>query len=282
MTGEPMADGPNHRASAATRGDREPRGGRARRVAFTVILALTIAVLLLLFLPSLPLIATNWLPAEAWLAVRADRVAGDQVHRLHSMALAILSWGMLTGIALQVHRPRRKVAALLVAVAVPIAIAVAEALAGSYTVAGTGPFFALFLLVCALHPAARELVRLPRLDRTMTILVLVAGAPWLAYALDVAQTVGAMDTPHEVDHLEFMMALALLAPQWGLIAATDKSGWRIAVGAVLVLTACVALQSLIFPATLSGLSPIWAWAALAWCLAFGAAAWRRWRAAAAS
>lgn len=258
----------------------EPGSGRARRIAFISVLVLMTAGLLLTMLPSLPLIASNWLPRDAWLTNRPDRVPGDQVHRLHSLALAVLAWGMLLGVALQFHRPRRKVAALLVAVAVPVALALAESLMGTYTFGGTAPFILPMLLACALHPAARELVRPLRLDRPMAILVLVAGVPWIAYALSLAATVRAMDTPADLDHLEFMVSLALVAVLWGFIAATDRAGWRFAAFSVLFLTACVALQSLIFPAALSGLSPAWAWAALAWCLAFGAAAWHRARSAA--
>lgn len=282
MTRQPTANDTDPGAvDAPIRRDPRPGRGRVRRIAFRSLLVLTIAFLLFALFPAFPLIATNWLPRDAWLAVRSDLVAGDEVHRLHSLALAVLAWGMLAGVALQLHRPRRKVAALLGAAAVPISIAAAEALTGTYSVAGTAPFILPIILACTLHPAAREFVRAPRLDPTMVILVLVAGGAWLAYALDLAQTLRAMSPPRDVDHVKFMVSLALLAVLWGLIAASDKAGWRFAGFAALFLTACVALQSLIFPAALSGLSAPWAWAALAWCLAFGAAAWRRARRAAA-
>ncbi|MDP2481299.1 MAG: hypothetical protein Q8W51_05200 [Candidatus Palauibacterales bacterium] len=282
MSRQPISDGAEHGTTdvAARRGPR-PGGGKTRRIAFWSLVVLTTALVLVSMVHALPLIAGNWLPRDAWLALRSDRVPGDQAHRLHSLALALLAWGMLAGVALQFHRPRRKVAALLVALAVPIAIAAAEALIGTYSVAGTAPFILPILLACILHPAARELVRRPHLDRTLVILTLVAGVAWIAYALSVAERARATVTPFEVDHLEFMVSLGLLAVLWGLIAATDKPGWRFAAVAVLFLTACVALQSLIFPAALSGLSPFWAWAALTWCVAFGAAAWTRGRVAAA-
>jgi len=282
MTERPIADGAEHgRTEVADRRGRRPGGGRARRIAFRSIVVLTTGFLLVTMVNALPLIAINWLPRDAWLAVRTDHAPGDQVHRLHSLALAVLAWGMVTGVALQFHRPRRKVAALLVALAVPVAIAGAEALTGTYAFAGTAPFLLPILLACALHPSARELAGPPRLDRAMVILALAAGVAWIAYALSVAKTARATATPFEVDHLEFMVSLGLLAVLWSLIAASDKAGWRFAACAVLFLTACVALQSLIYPAAISGLSPLWAWAALAWGLAFGAAARRRARIAAA-
>jgi len=271
-----MANGANHGTiGGGARGDQRPGGGRARRIAFWSVLALTTAFLLVTMQDALPLIAKNWLPGDAWLALRTDRAAGDEVHRLHSLALSVFAWGMLAGVAVQFHRPRRKVAALLVALAVPVAIAASEALTGAYTLAGTAPFMLPIVAACALHPAAREFVRLPRLDRTMAALTLVAGVAWIAYALDVAETARATSPPTDMDHLEFMVSLGLLAVLWGLIAATDRGGWRFAALAVLFLTACVALQSLIFPEALSGLTPLWAWAALTWCLGFGAAAWHR-------
>ena len=69
--------------------------------------------------------------------------------------------------------------------------------------------------------------------------------------------------------------VALLILLWGLIGATDKPGWAFPASAAALASACLGLQSLMFPDVLSGLEPLWAGAAVAWCIAYGAAAWYR-------
>lgn len=254
------------------------RSGRVRRIAFRVAIALVSLFLLLALLSAYPLIAINWLPNEIFLAVRTDLEAGDVVHRLHSLALAVIAWGMLMGIVLQAHRPERKVSPLLTSLAVPVAIAVSEMLAGTYTVGGTAPFFILILTVVVLHPAARAIVRLPRWNFPMLGLAAATALPWVAYAVGLGEAAHNAEPGFEVEHMTFVSALALLAVLWGSIGASNHTGWQYAAGASLVATACVGLQSIIFPDVLSGLSLPWAVAALAWCGAYGSAAVLRSRA----
>ncbi len=252
--------------------------GRVRRISFWVVIGLTSLFLLLALLAAYPLLFTNWLPTDTWLAVRTDRVPGDQVHRLHSLALGVIAWGMLAGVVLQFNQPERKVAALLMALAVPVALALSELITATYTVAGTAPFLLLILVACALHPSARTFIRLPRLNFPMLTLTLISAGPWIAYALGVGETARVAGPEGDIEHLNFMASVALLILLWGLIGATSKPGWAFPAGAAVLASACVGLQSLMFPDALSGLRPLWAWAALAWCIAYGVAAWlRSWR-----
>lgn len=249
--------------------------GRVRRISFWVVIGLACLLLLLALLAAYPLLFTNWLPTDQWLAVRTDRSPGDQVHRLHSLALGVIAWGMLVGVVLQFHRAERKVAALLMALAVPVALALGEMITGTYTVAGTAPFLLLILAACALHPSARAIVRLPHLDLPMLTLTVIAAGPWIAYAMSVGETARLAVPEGDIEHWNFTASVALLAPLWGLIGATDKPGWKFPAGAAVLASACVGLQSLLFPDALSGLQPLWAWAAVAWCIAYGVAAWLR-------
>lgn len=243
-----------------------------RRISFWIVTGLTGAFLLVALLPTYPLLFTNWLPADAWLAVRPDRAAGDQIHRLHSLALALISWGMLSGIALQLHRPRRKLGALLMALATVLAVACGLALAGTFTVAGMAPFVLLPLATCALHPSARSILRPPRLDPRMLALAACAAVPWLGYATGMAEVVRAVGPNSDIEHLTFMIIVALAIVLWALLGATDESGWAFPAGAAIVASACIGLQSLIFQDALSGLEWSWASAALLWCAAYATAA----------
>jgi len=259
------------------------RGGKARRIGFLVAIALASLFVLVALLFAYPLIAVNWLPRDLWLVVRADRfhpdlAAGDEVHRLHSLALGVIAWGMLLGIVLQAHRPERKIAPLLASLAVPIAMAVSEMMAGTYTVGGTAPFIVLILIVVMLHPAARDILRLPGWNLPMLGLAVAAALPWMIYATRMGRAAHIAEPGFEVGHITFMSALALLAVLWGTIGASNRAGWQYATGAAMVATAAIGLQSVIFPDALSGLSLPWAVAALAWCAAYGAAAILRTRA----
>lgn len=252
--------------------------GKARRISFWVATGLASLFVLVALLATYPLLFTNWLPADAWLAARPDRSPGDQVHRLHSLALSIISWSMLAGVVLQFHRPERKVAALLMSLAAAIAVGCGVMLTGTSfaaTATGMAPFLVPILAVCALHPAVRAIIGVPHLNRPMLALTVIAAAPSMAYALGVGETARVTAAEGEIEHLSFIATVALLIPLWALIGSTDKPGWAFPASAAVIASACVGLQSLIFPDALSGLEPGWAAATLAWCVAYGGAAWRR-------
>lgn len=253
--------------------EREPPGrGRALRISFGVAVGITTAFLTLALLATYPLLFTNWLPSDAWLAVRQDRSPGDQVHRLHSLMLALISWSALSGVALQFHRPERKLAALLMSLSTVVAVALGLALSGPFSVAGMAPFLLLPLVTCALHPSAREAVRLPSLNPPMLALTVFAAAPWITYALDAGEAARLAGPNGDAEHLAYVVTVGLVIPSWALLGTTDKPGWTFPAGAAILGSACVGLQSLIFQDALSGLDPLWASSALAWCVAFGGVA----------
>jgi len=252
--------------------------GRVRRISFWMVIGLASLFLVFTQAAAYPLLFTNWLPTDVWLAVRSDRSAGDHVHRLHSLALGIIVWGMLAGVALQFHRPARKVAALLMSLAAVVAVACGLLVTRtSFTgiAAGMAPFLLPILAACALHPSARALLRLPRLDPRMFALSVIAAGPWIAYVVGVSGAAREAGPDVYIEHLAFMVTVALLILLWGLTGATDKPGWAFPAGAAVLASACLGLQSLMFPDVLSGLEPLWAGAAVAWCIAYGVAAWHR-------
>lgn len=252
--------------------------GNVRRVSFWIAVALASSFVLLALLASYPLLFTNWLPTDAWLAVRPDRSPGDQVHRLHSMSLSIISWGMLAGVTLQFHRPKGKVAALLMALAAVVAVGCGVMLTGTSfaaTVIGMAPFLLLIFAACVLHPSVRAFIDVPRLNRSMLTLAVIAAGPWVAYALGAGETARALGPDGDIEHLAFIVSVALLIPLWALIGTTDKPGWAYPAGAGVIASVCIGLQSLLFPDALSRLEFVWASVTLVWCVAYGGAAWLR-------
>jgi hypothetical protein len=243
-----------------------------RRVSFLIVLVLVSLLLILALGSTLQLLYKNWLPTEAWLRARPDSSPGDQVHRLHSLALALISWGILSGILLQFHRPRRKLGALLMAVAGVAAVTAAELITGTFTLVGVGPFLAMIFVTAALHPSARTLVRPSGVDRPMLALAFLASGPAFAYAVEVGGAARRAGGEGDVQHLTFMVTIALLVPLWASVGSLAKPGWAVPAGAAVVAGGCIGLQSLMFPDALSALGTVWASAVLVWCFAYVIAA----------
>lgn len=260
--------------------DRDPvsMATKVKAVVFTLLVGLFSVFILVAFNFMIQALVINWLPDAAFLSIRTDLSPADLTHRLHSTTLTILLWGMVIGTAVQLHRPRRKVAPMLMAIAVPIAIALSEVLTGTYTVGGTAPILVPLVLIGLLHPKARTFVRLPNVDRSLAVLVAVAAIPFLAYAygqVERHRLTGPTDPHTEMGHWVFMSAIAILILVWGAIAASDHSGWRLTAWVVGVATVMFALQSVLFPVAASRASTPWAVAALVWAIAFLLAAERR-------
>ena len=249
----------------------EASAGRRRLVAFRIAAGLFTVAFLAGLLPALGGFALNWLPDAAFLRVRSDLEPGHVVHRLHSIALAVLSLGMILGAGVQLHAPGRKLGAMLMALAVPPALALGEALTGTFTVLGAGVPFALLVVIALLHPHASDLLRVRGMDPVMAGVALVGALPWIGYGLAPAAEVPS-GPEWEVAHYGFVSSLGVVTVLWSLIGALDQRGWLWPAAAAGVAGAIVALQSLIFPYVLSGLSPAWAGAALLWVAAYLAAA----------
>lgn len=243
--------------------------GRARIIAFRTVVALASAALVIGLFPALKGLVVNWLPTRTFLAIRTDLGPDDVVHRLHSTVLAVTFGGMVLGVLVQLHRPRERLAPLLMALAVPPAVAVGEILTGAYTVMGTAVPFAFLLPIGLLHPAGKELVR-PRIaSRVMAGLVAVAGVPAALYAIRQVQLYR-LDPAGDQDigHWSIMAGFPVLVAAWALVGATDRPGWRLTAWVTGAAAVVFALQSLLFPGVLSGVPRAGAVAVLAWGVAY--------------
>lgn len=246
------------------------RAGRWRLLGFRIAAALFAGVFLVGLFPALKGIVLNWLPDEVFLRFRSDLGPADVVHRLHSTALAVLGWGMVIGTGAQLHAPRRKIGAMLMALAVPPALALGELFTGIFTVLGAGVPFALLLAVALLHPSARDLLRVRRPDPVMTGLALIGALPWIVYAIEQGRR-GRVAPAWDAAHHGFVASLGVGVVLWSLLGALDRRGWLWPATAAGIAAATVALQSLIFPKVLSGLTPGWAVAGLIWTALYLAA-----------
>ncbi len=268
--------------------DLEEAGGRdavtawskARKYAFRGLVILFSLFLLAMFNLVFLMIVVSWLPDPAYLALINDLEAADLVHRLHDSVLPVLAWSILIGTVVQLRRPEDRVAPLLMVLVVPVSFVFIELATGTFTVASNAPLLVPLVLIALLHPRARELARIPRLNGLMAALS-AAAAAWIPFAYRQAQLqrlAAPGDVHAEMEHWSRMAVFALLLIVWALIGASDYRGWRLTAWVAGLGSIWYGLQSLLFPVASAAALP-WALAAVGWGVAYIFVAERRARAA---
>lgn len=219
-----------------------------------------------------------WFPDSMLLSLFTDIEPGALAHRLHELTIGLLSWVLLLGVVLQLHKPERKVAPFLQAAAIPVVLSVVEVVNGNFVIADTAPLLLPLLLIGLLHPRAKDLVRPGPLHPALTALTAVAAVPWVVFAVGQArlqQLTAAGDVHAEAGHWGLMAGFAILVLIGGLIGASSLPGWRFSGFVVAVFSVFYGLHSLIFPEGASAAPAVWAIAATVWGAAYGAATLRR-------
>jgi hypothetical protein len=195
----------------------------------------------------------------------------EAIHRLHNVAFTAL-YGVLLGTALLAcaWRPEQNVSAFFVAVGSGIAGAVAGLASGDF-VSGvwyTGPIS--IVVLWALHPSRRALLRASGFHLPTALLSLLALAPsiaWLLTQSDLQQTGSAADPHWEFHHYSGMAAAALALPLCGLAASLRESGRRVGAWLVGVSAVLIGAGSLVLSEYPGAFDTPWAWLTLAWGLA---------------
>lgn len=271
-----------------------PSGSRftskTRRITYRVV-AVVVALWLLLFnVFGLMEVVLMWLPAET-VAELVDDPGTDPAdlasHRTHFMAIGIVSWTVVLSVFAQLRKPARRVGSLLLLTTMALGGTVVYAFSGTLgeSLLEEGLVLGPVLLLVAVHPASRDMLRRPRFDGAMAVAATIAGVPWLAYVVDnsgmqLADVAG--DTHAAAEHwaTAALMGIAIVAA--ALIGASDHRGWRlpawIAAGASVLFGA----HTLAYPGVASGLNAFWSVAAIAWGGLYAALALRRSREAGAT
>lgn len=192
-------------------------------------------------------------------------------HRIHDLTFGFLFIPAIVGILAQVRRPLENVAGQMMAL-IPtmslLMVLLISALAGNtrmlqppWVTVGAAALIAL-----GLHPAGRGFFssfRVPRANRMMASLVVVAAVPLLLFAAtNLRLQVSVADDHAAAGHYGFMAAFSLTIIGVGLLASLRPDGWRLTAWVVGLLPALLGLVSLIYPVT-SSLSLPWALAAIA-------------------
>ena len=252
-----------------------------RRIFFYVLAALLSAFLLVAFWTIVPEVVLGWLPDSVLISVHPDLGRMFVPHRIHQTTMVAILWGLVLGVGLQLYRPERRVAPMLQALTFMLAFVVVELAVGQPVWGSAVP--ALFLLLLAfLHPRTRDLLRFKRLDWAMAGLTALAVIPCIIFGFSQVE-LSRLDLPTEVhdqmEHWNRMAVFAILMIVWGLIGATDLSGWRLTAWIVAYGSIVYGLQSLVFPHQASAAPVGWAIAAVGWGATYLFAAERRARSA---
>ncbi len=281
----------NDGTSRQTRGDRAAVGAddltwsKGHRIAFRVFSALMALFVLAYFVFGLLEVVVMWLPGEVLLSTFGEEEypGGLLVHRSHFMAIGLVAWTIVPAVVVQLRRPWRRVAPMLVAVVMGIAGATAYGLAGTLTDwVGEDLILTIPILVlAALHPRMRDLFRRPTFDRDMVRWAVIGAVPWAVYALMQAQLQfrpAPGDIHAGIEHwgTVFMMAVAVIA--CAMIGASDHDGWRLPAWTAAVVSIVFGVHSLVFPGLASGLPVIAAVGAVAWGIVYAVALVHRSRA----
>jgi len=201
-------------------------------------------------------------------------------HRIHDLAFAFLISVTMLGTIAQLRRPSRSAAAQVMAAIPILGLALVSALTNAAVV--QVPWVLLgapTLLATALHPAVGDLVRsvrIPRIDRALLALVVVAALPLLVFASTNVGLQTAGPTDHALlGHYGFMAAFGFTVVGLGLLSSVRPAGGRVVPWAAGLLPVLLGVASLAFPDVESSLDLVWALAAIGWGVAFVTVAERR-------
>lgn len=247
-----------------------PTWSRRHRITFRIFSSLLALLVLAFFSFALLEVVIMWLPDETILSMNTEEYPGGVlVHRSHFMAIGLVAWTMVPAVWVQLRKPWRRVAPLLVLCVMAIAGAIGFGLSGSLEdwIVEDLILTVLLLAFVALHPRGREVFRRPAFDARQLGWSAVGAVPWAIYALNQAElqfrpAVGDLHAGEEHWAVAFMMAVAVITT--ALVGASDHDGWRLPAWTAALVSAVFGAHSLAFPDLASGLSTPWAVAAITW------------------
>lgn len=201
-------------------------------------------------------------------------------HRVHDLTFAFLMTTGVIGILMQLRRPSKNVAGLVMAVIPFAALALAGILAGEFDIVvrrnpsrSIGPIVAVAAL---LHPTGRRFFRsfkIARVNWIMGALVAASAVPLIGFASTNIRLQSDVPDEHFFQgHYGFMAAFAFTVIAVGVLASLRPDGWRLTAWVAGLLPIGLAVISVLYSDAASSLDSGWALAAAAWGVVFIAAA----------
>lgn len=256
---------------------------RARRIGFRVLAVLTSLLFLLYFGFGLMELVLMWLPDETLSSMLGEDFAEIPAHRSHFMSVGIMAWAAVLAMVVQLRKPERRVAPMLLLVAIALSGAVVYALSGTAGewLVEEGTILLPVLLLAWLHPRSPDLFRRPAWNRPLAALAAVSAVPWAIFIVDNGrlQLLNAAGDSHaEMEHWATAALMAIVIVVSSLLGSTDYAGWRLPAWIAAVAAVIFGMHSLAFPGLASGLPTLWAVAAVLWGVVFAVGIIRRSRA----
>lgn len=194
------------------------------------------------------------------------------IHQIHDLTLFSMLWlAVVLPLALLLYRPLRRVNTALAPLVVLAPLGGFAYLAESPIVMLPVLFGALSLVVFALHPAGRDLLRFDRVESPNVLLgglVVVAAVPLVVYAVDQfgAQLTAGDEHALFVHFAAMGIAAGYVVLMSGL-AVLRRLDWRFAAWSAGLLSAVVGLASVLFTVE-SSVGPFWGGALVVWAVVF--------------
>lgn len=251
------------------------------RRSFRVLAWIVSLWLLALSLFGLMELVLMWLSEETLSSMFGGDEMPDIVsHRTHFMIVGIVAWSRVLSAFVQLRRPARREAPMLLLVAIAVGGAIVYALSGTVEEWVVEELTVLIpvLVLAWLHPGRTQFWKNPGFDQPMVTLAGVGALPWLVYAFDNSrlQFLSATGDSHaQMEHWATAALMALVIVTAAFLGSSRHRGWRLPAWIAVAGSALFGLHSLVFPGLASGLPALWAWAAIAWGALLAAAIVRR-------
>jgi hypothetical protein len=217
----------------------EVRISPARRIAFLALVGIVTVTLGIIFF-GLTSLVLGWFEAEDGAIIPVTDLG-------YGALIGILITG---GVLVQLRASERKIAGVQQATLGSLALLISAPLASDTqnVVPGLIILTAIAVLV-ALHSARSEFFRPgTRFSPALAAIAVLGAVPFTAYALSMAaQARELVATPHHIQRLATMAAMAIAVVLTGLLAAFQTRGWRIPAWCAGAAAMVFGLASVVFP-----------------------------------
>lgn len=191
-------------------------------------------------------------------------------HRIHQIVDGAIMGAIIIGVAVQLYKPAKRVAALQTSLVVLIVFA-AFSIAGGGSVIESMTFVVLGAVIALLHPARGEL--LPTVSRAtisprLAGLAVLAALPFAAFAVhQFGLQLTLVDDHAAIGHWGNMAGFAVSVVLLGVLASLKPRWWLFPAVTAGIFAVDHGLASIIFDAP-SSVGPLWGGLELLWGLAF--------------
>ncbi len=104
---------------------------KKRRIAFRVVATLVALFILAQQIFGLMELIFMWFPAETVAGMFEEEVSFIVLHRAHFMAIGIIAWAVVPSMLVQLRKPERRVAPMVLVVAIALGATIVYGLSGT-------------------------------------------------------------------------------------------------------------------------------------------------------